>query len=43
MLVTREELLAEFMRLHRRMLVMVHADAVCQRLMTTPGVGEAAT
>jgi len=41
--VIREGLLAEFMRLHRRMLAIVRADAVCRRLMTAPGVGEAAT
>ena len=39
MLAAREALLAEFMRLHRRMLVTVRADAVCRRLMTVPGVG----
>jgi transposase len=35
----REGLPAEFMRLHRRMLAIVRADAVCRRLMTAPGVG----
>jgi len=39
MLAAREGLLAEFMRLHRRMLAMVRADTVCRRLMTAPGVG----
>jgi hypothetical protein len=39
MLVAREGLLAEFMRLHRQMLAIVRADAVCRRLMTAPGVG----
>ena len=39
MLTAREALLAEFMRLHRRMLATVRADAVCRRLMTAPGVG----
>jgi transposase len=39
MLAARESLLAEFMRLHRRMLAIVRADAVCRRLMTVPGVG----
>src|SRR4051794_24818132 len=39
MLRAREALLAEFMRLHRRMLAIVRADAVCRRLMTAPGVG----
>src|SRR3712207_745004 len=39
MLAAREGLLAEFMRLHRRMLTIARADAVCRRLMTAPGVG----
>jgi transposase len=39
MLAAREGLLAEFMRLHRRMLAVVRADAVCRRLMSAPGVG----
>src|SRR4051812_49266214 len=39
MLAAREGLLAEFMRLHRRMLAIVRADAICRRLMTMPGVG----
>src|SRR5215208_6756896 len=39
MLTAREGLLAEFMRLHRRMLAIVRADVVCRRLMTAPGVG----
>src|ERR687890_1472818 len=39
MLQAREGLLAEFMRLHRRMLAIVRADAICRRLMTAPGVG----
>ncbi|HEX2083101.1 MAG TPA: IS110 family transposase, partial [Xanthomonadaceae bacterium] len=39
MLAAREGLLAEFMRLHRRMLASVRADAICRRLMTMPGVG----
>jgi transposase len=39
MLTAREGLLAEFMRLHRRMLAIVRADAVCRRLMRAPGVG----
>jgi transposase len=39
MLTAREGLLAEFMRLHRRMLAIVRADEVCRRLMTAPGVG----
>jgi transposase len=39
MLTAREGLQGEFMRLHRRMLAIVRADAVCRRLMTVPGVG----
>jgi transposase len=39
MLTAREGLLAEFMTLHRRMLALARADAVCRRLMTVPGVG----
>lgn len=39
MLAAREGLLAEFARLHRHMLAIARADAVCQRLMTAPGVG----
>jgi transposase len=39
MLAAREGLMAEFMRLHRRMLAIARADAVCRRLMTAPGVG----
>src|SRR5918997_1322178 len=39
MLTAREALLAEFMRLHRRMLASVRTDAICRRLMTMPGVG----
>jgi transposase len=39
MLRAREGLLAEFMALHRRMLALARADAVCRRLTTVPGVG----
>jgi transposase len=39
MLAAREGLQAEFLRLHRRMLAIVRADAVCRQLMTAPGVG----
>jgi transposase len=39
MLTARESLLAEFMALHRRMLALARADAVCRRLMAVPGVG----
>src|SRR3954464_2814351 len=39
MLTAREGLLAEFMTLHRRMLALARADAVCRRLMSAPGGG----
>ena len=39
MLIAREGLHAEFMRLHKRMLALARADAVSHRLMTAPGVG----
>jgi transposase len=39
MLTAREGLQAEFMRLHKRVLEVVRADAVSRRLMTVPGVG----
>jgi transposase len=39
MLMAREGLQGEFLRLHKRMLAVVRADAVCRRLMTVPGVG----
>ena len=39
MLRAREALRAEYDKLHREMLAIVRADEVCQRLMTTPGVG----
>src|SRR3954451_18719285 len=39
MLREREGLRAEFARLHRRMLDLVRADAVCRGLMTVRGVG----
>jgi transposase len=39
LLTARAGLHSEFMRLHRRMLAIVRADAVCRRLMTVPGVG----
>jgi transposase len=39
MLRAREALRAEFGKLHRAMLAIVRADAVCRRLMTVPGVG----
>jgi transposase len=35
----REALGAEFAKLHRAMLAIVRADAVCRRLMSVPGVG----
>ena len=39
MLQARTALWREFTRLHREMLKIVRADRVCQRLMSTPGVG----
>jgi transposase len=39
MLAARMALWNEFTRLHREMLKIAHADMVCRRLMTTPGVG----
>jgi transposase len=39
MLQAREALRTEFAKLHRAMLAIVRADAVCRRLMTVPGVG----
>src|SRR5919199_2343553 len=39
MLTAREGLLTEFMTLHRRMLALARADAVCRQLMSAPGVG----
>ena len=39
MLRAREALRTEYCRLHREMLAIVKADAVCRRLMTVPGVG----
>ena len=39
LLVVRRVLREQFVILHRRLLAIVRDDAVCQRLMTTPGVG----
>jgi transposase len=39
MLQARDALRTEFAKLHRAMLAIVRADAVCRRLMTVPGVG----
>ncbi len=39
MLRAHEALRAEYDKPHREMLAIVRADEVCQRLMTTPGVG----
>jgi len=39
MLPARLALWSEFTRLHRQMLRLAREDRVCQRLMTTPGVG----
>ena len=39
MLRARASLRTEYTRLHRQLLEIVRADAVCRRLMTVPGVG----
>ena len=39
MLAARSALQAEYTRLHKAMLAIVRKDAICRRLMTTPGVG----
>jgi transposase len=39
MLMAREGLQTEFLRLHKRMLMVVRADPVCRRMTTVPGVG----
>jgi transposase len=39
MLAARAALLTEYSKLHKAMLAIVRADAVCRRLMTAPGVG----
>jgi transposase len=39
MLVVRRALREQIVVLHRRLLAIVRDDEVCQRLMTTPGVG----
>jgi transposase len=39
MLTARSALWSEFTKLHREMLKIARADKVCQRLMSTPGVG----
>lgn len=39
LLAARQKLREEFSRLHRRVLEIVRNDAVCNRLMTIPGVG----
>jgi transposase len=43
MLRAREALRTEAAALHRRMLAVVREHEVCRRLMTVPGVGEAAS
>src|SRR4026208_1501745 len=42
LLIVRRTLREQFCILHRRLLAIVRDDEVCQRLMTTPGVGPAA-
>jgi transposase len=39
LLAARQKLREEFSRLHRRVLEIVRNDAVCNRLMTIPGIG----
>jgi transposase len=39
MLAVRRALREQIVILHRRLLAIVRNDEVCQRLMTTPGVG----
>src|SRR5207244_9403697 len=39
MLIVRRTLREQIVILHRRLLAIVRDDEVCQRLMTTPGVG----
>lgn len=39
MLAARATLWSEFTKLHREMLRIARADTICQRLMSTPGVG----
>ena len=39
MLMARDGLQTEFLRLHKRMLMVVRADPVCRRMTTVPGVG----
>jgi transposase len=39
MLIVRRVLREQIVILHRRLLAIVRDDEVCQRLMTTPGVG----
>ena len=43
MLRARQALRAEYATLHRDLLRIVRTDDVCRRLMTVPGVGEAAS
>jgi transposase len=43
LLAAREAMWCEFAKLHREVLTVVKADQVCRRLMTVPGVGEAAS
>lgn len=43
MLSARATLSAEADKLHRTLLAIVRQDAVCRRLMSVPGVGEAAS
>jgi transposase len=39
LLLAREQLAAETMRLHRQLVQVVHEEPVCRRLITMPGIG----
>ncbi len=43
LLAAREAMWRELAKLHREVLIIVKEDQVCRRLMTVPGVGEAAS
>ncbi|MGO9238308.1 MAG: hypothetical protein ACLP4V_31035 [Methylocella sp.] len=43
MLAARTSLLMEYTKLHKSMLAIVRDDDVCRRMMSAPGVGEAAS
>ncbi len=43
MLTAQAALQSEYDKLHKTMLAIVRDDKICRRLMTVPGVGEAAS